>query len=78
MMESRPDRTGATVADTRAGVRTEGGMTCGRCDRPTGNYTQGHYWAFCKVTKTIREFHFCCPGDCALPPAASSVDGGPE
>lgn len=42
------------------------GMECGRCHKPTGNNSQGHYWAFCKVTRTIREHHFCCPDDCAL------------
>jgi hypothetical protein len=42
------------------------GFVCGRCRRPTGNRHQGHYWAFCQVTKTERDFHFCCPGDCAL------------
>jgi hypothetical protein len=36
-------------------------MVCGRCGHHTGNSSQGHYWAFCKVTRGIREFHFCCP-----------------
>ncbi len=22
--------------------------------------------AFCAVTRTLREFHFCCPDNCAL------------
>lgn len=34
---------------------------CPRCRHHTGNSHQGHYWGFCKVTKTTREFHFCCP-----------------
>ena len=41
-------------------------MVCGRCGRHTGNSNQGHYWAFCKVTKTMRDFHFCCTDDCEL------------
>lgn len=41
-------------------------LVCSRCGHHTGNNTQGHYWALCKVTKTVRDFHFCCPGDCAL------------
>lgn len=41
-------------------------LTCNRCKKDTGNNTQGHYWAYCKVTKTNREFHFCCPDDCEL------------
>ena len=44
------------------------GMTCGRCEEPTGNNHQGHYWAFCKVTRQIEDFHFCCPGNCQLHP----------
>jgi hypothetical protein len=39
---------------------------CGRCNQATGNSTQGHFWAFCKVTGTMRDFHFCCPDNCAL------------
>lgn len=41
-------------------------MWCGRCNKVTGNTTQGHFWAFCKVTGTMRDFHFCCPDNCAL------------
>lgn len=41
-------------------------MVCGRCNHHTGNTSQGHYWAHCTVTKSNREFHFCCPGDCEL------------
>ena len=41
-------------------------LKCARCGKHTGNSTQGHYWAFCKVTRTKREFHQCCPGDCEL------------
>jgi hypothetical protein len=41
-------------------------MLCGRCNKDTYNNTQGHYWSFCNVTQTVREFHFCCPGDCEL------------
>lgn len=42
-------------------------IVCSRCGRHTGNAHQGHYWAHCKVTKTRREFHLCCPdGNCEL------------
>jgi hypothetical protein len=41
-------------------------MWCARCGQLTGNTTQGHYWAHCKVTKTTREFHMCCPDACEL------------
>lgn len=41
-------------------------LVCARCGKHTGNSTQGHYWGFCSVTKTVREPHFCCPGDCEL------------
>lgn len=49
-------------------------MTCGRCKKPTGNTNQGHYWAFCKVTRTTRTFHFCCPDDCELPAPEARKD----
>ena len=50
------------------------GMLCGRCQQHTGNNHQGHYWGLCKVwlaqgknfKDAVREFHFCCPGDCEL------------
>jgi hypothetical protein len=41
-------------------------MVCARCNHHTGNSHQGHYWKFCKVTKHMEEFHFCCPGDCEI------------
>ncbi len=41
-------------------------LICARCQNHTGNANQGHYWAYCKVTRTTREFHFCCDGDCEL------------
>lgn len=41
-------------------------MWCPRCDQTTGNNTQGHFWAYCKVTRTDREYHMCCPGQCEL------------
>lgn len=43
-------------------------MVCGRCAHHTGNTGQGHYWAHCKLTKSTRAFHFCCPDDCELGP----------
>lgn len=39
---------------------------CARCGHHTGNSHQGHHWKLCQVTGTMREFHFCCPGDCEL------------
>lgn len=39
-------------------------MICARCGHHTGNNTQGHYWSYCAVTKTMREGHFCCAGNC--------------
>lgn len=39
---------------------------CGRCNNVTGNSNQGHYWAYCGVTKSVRDFHFCCPDNCEL------------
>lgn len=41
-------------------------MICARCNQHTGNTSQGHYWSYCKVTRTNRDFHFCCPGACEL------------
>jgi hypothetical protein len=41
-------------------------IVCERCHHHAGDANQGHYWLWCKVTKTDREFHFCCPNDCAL------------
>ena len=35
-------------------------MICSRCGHHTGNSNQGHYWRLCKVTRTAREFHYCC------------------
>jgi len=40
-------------------------MICSRC-KHHGNNNQGHYWAWCEVTRTNRAFHFCCPDDCEL------------
>lgn len=37
---------------------------CGRCGG-CSSY-QGHYFKHCSVTKTDREFHFCCPDHCEL------------
>ena len=36
-------------------------VVCPRCHHHTGNSHQGHYWAYCLVTKTSRDFHLCCP-----------------
>jgi hypothetical protein len=41
-------------------------VVCPRCGHHTGNSHQGHYWGYCQVTRTVREFHLCCPGDCEL------------
>lgn len=50
------------------------GTVCPRCHKHTGNNHQGHYWGLCKVyveqgkgwKGSIREMHFCCPGNCEL------------
>jgi hypothetical protein len=42
------------------------GMRCGQCGQYTGNFHQGHYWKWCKVTGEMETFHFCCPGACDL------------
>lgn len=39
---------------------------CFRCAKHTGNNTQGHHWSLCQVTGTLRDPHFCCPGNCEL------------
>jgi hypothetical protein len=41
-------------------------IVCSRCGHHTGNSNQGHYWGVCKVAKTKRELHFCCPDNCEL------------
>lgn len=41
-------------------------MWCSLCGQLTENRNKGHFWASCKVTKTDRDFHFCCPDDCQL------------
>ena len=41
-------------------------VVCARCGQHTGNSSQGHYWKYCKLTKTMRAFHFCCPDNCEL------------
>ena len=41
-------------------------IVCARCGHHTGNAHQGHYWAYCSATKTLRDFHLCCPDDCEL------------
>ena len=52
--------------DPRNGGYTCRCLVCNRCRKHTGNNSQGHYWGFCKVTNTIRDHHFCCPGNCEL------------
>ena len=62
------------------------GMVCARCNTHTGNYTQGHHWAICKVLigrgvpwkEAKREYHFCCPGDCELEARPPVSDQGAE
>jgi hypothetical protein len=41
-------------------------VVCSRCKRHTGNSNQGHFWAFCSVTKQMEAHHFCCPDKCEL------------
>ncbi len=50
------------------------GMVCARCNEHTGNSHQGHFWSYCKVTRTIRSPHFCCPDNCEL----EATDAGAE
>lgn len=50
------------------------GMVCARCNKHTGNNSQGHYWGLCKrlmaqgvkINDAVIEPHFCCPDDCEL------------
>jgi hypothetical protein len=49
-------------------------LVCGRCGHHTGDNNQGHWWAWCTVTRTLREHHFCCPGDCELAAARLDLD----
>lgn len=46
---------------------------CGRCGQCSGY--QGHYFQWCSATKSNREFHFCCPGNCALEEKANASEG---
>lgn len=51
-------------------------LVCSRCGHHTGNSHQGHYWSYCKVTKKVERFHFCCPDDCELiSPNEQSLEG---
>lgn len=53
-------------------------VVCPRCGHHTGNAHQGHYWGFCKVTRTVREFHTCCPDPefgCELEDSEAEVPG---
>lgn len=61
-----------TYEDPKSGKRYCNCLICGRCGKHTGNTNQGHNWAWCSVTKSKREFHFCCPGDCELEVAAAT------
>jgi hypothetical protein len=61
--ESRCDHPSATRIGDRCRC-----IVCPRCYKHTGNAHQGHFWALCKLTKTLREFHLCCPGNCELGP----------
>jgi hypothetical protein len=49
-------------------------IVCARCEHHTGNATQGHHWAWCQVTKSLREPHFCCPGACEYETKKHVVD----
>jgi len=52
---------------------------CGRCAAHNAGQ-QGHYAAFCQVTKARAPHHFCCPGDCeqAAPVTATPDPAGGE
>ena len=47
-------------------------LVCARCGHHTGNSHQGHYWAYCQVTRGKRDFHFCCPA-----PAGCELEATP-
>ncbi len=57
---------GGWLGSTIGYLNAQRNVICGRCEPDTGNSNQGHYWAWCKVTRSMREFHFCCPDNCAL------------
>lgn len=57
---------GASIFTDTNGKFTCRCIICSRCGHHTGNNTQGHYWGYCHHTRTVRNFHFCCPDDCAL------------
>ncbi len=68
-MYTLPGNPSGCDSDRPASHDGQGGchcIVCGRCGRHTGNSNQGHYWAYCNVTHTKREFHFCCPDNCEL------------
>lgn len=46
---------------TDARSKHDEGITCPRCGRATGNTSQGHRWRFCRITRTHRRLHYCCP-----------------
>jgi hypothetical protein len=37
------------------------GWTCGRCNGPVGEFSQGHYQSVCRAAHASTGFHFCCP-----------------
>ncbi len=57
-------------------------LICNRCQRHTGNNTQGHYWKLCNVmmnfhhlhgakstldcNQCMPDYHQCCPDDCEI------------
>jgi len=53
-------------------------LVCARCGHHTGNNNQGHFWSWCKVTRSTGNFHFCCPGDCELEARNGTVDVGDQ
>lgn len=58
-------------ADSPQVVVTSAGVSCtcfvcGECDQHTGTTSHGHYSSYCKVTRSMRDPHFCCPGKCEL------------
>lgn len=64
-----PEHCDAAEFGGHPGYYPDGNCTCiicSRCDHHTGNGHQGHFWGYCKVTGTVRQMHFCCPGDCEL------------
>ncbi len=52
-------------------------IICARCHQHTGSTTHGHWWSLCRLTKAVRQHHFCCPNGCELGADSSSGSAVP-